>query len=391
MEASLCKSQGQGAGTRRAASPSPSPPPARARAPLASRCLKVPLALSRPARRCSAKRNWAAISRASASSSSSSSAKDAASTKGEGGSDLDAGYNQEMQEKMGGSLTYEHERGMNYTRILPQLIVGSCLQTGEDAAWLREKEKVRGVLCLQQDSDMEYFSLDLNPVLRGCERVGITHVRCRVNDFDPHDLRLKLPSGVAALDKAMRECEDGECVYVHCTAGLGRAPGVSIAYMYWVLGMPLMEAHRVLTSQRPCHPKLDAIRHATCDLIFGGGTNRVKVGMKAPVSAKEVLVAGLDMGWDNPAQCKRDGDRFVLERSLPAGRFQYKYIVDGKWTYCADSPVTTDDGGNSNNFVDVVAMGDPVADYVIRSRLMAQEADLSDAERSLIVEKIRSQ
>ncbi len=38
-----------------------------------------------------------------------------------------------MQQRMGTSLTYRHEDGMNYTRILDDLIVGSCLQTPEDA------------------------------------------------------------------------------------------------------------------------------------------------------------------------------------------------------------------------------------------------------------------
>lgn len=33
-----------------------------------------------------------------------------------------------MQKKMGTTLTYRHELGLNYNRILPDLIVGSCLQ-----------------------------------------------------------------------------------------------------------------------------------------------------------------------------------------------------------------------------------------------------------------------
>jgi len=120
---------------------------------------------------------------------------------------LSEDYTTEMQEKMGGSLTYEHDRGMNYTRILdgtrshPGLIVGSCLQTPEDAERLRNDEKVRAVLCLQQDKDMAYFDLDIMPVLGGCEAVGIDHFRSRVNDFDPHDLRLRLPDAAAALER----------------------------------------------------------------------------------------------------------------------------------------------------------------------------------------------
>lgn len=39
---------------------------------------------------------------------------------------------QEMNEKMGSTLTYCHENGINFAHVLDDLIVGSCLQTPED-------------------------------------------------------------------------------------------------------------------------------------------------------------------------------------------------------------------------------------------------------------------
>ena len=48
----------------------------------------------------------------------------------------------------------------------------------------------------------------------------------------------------------------GTRVYVHCTAGLGRAPAVCIAYLYWWCGMDLDDAYRYLTDIRPCGPKV---------------------------------------------------------------------------------------------------------------------------------------
>ncbi len=54
---------------------------------------------------------------------------------------------------------------------------------------------------------------------------------------------------------------------MHCTAGLGRAPGVIIAYLYWFYEFTsLHEAYDYLTSIRPCGPKKEAIRGATHDL-----------------------------------------------------------------------------------------------------------------------------
>ena len=92
--------------------------------------------------------------------------------------------------------------------------------------------------------------------------------------------------------------ENGNRGYVHCTAGLGRAPGVGIAYLYWFRDMSLDEAYSFLTSKRvrivclpvlvilyvvcslmcgvpvaicqPCGPKREAIRGATYDLVTGG-------------------------------------------------------------------------------------------------------------------------
>lgn len=37
-----------------------------------------------------------------------------------------------MQNKMGGSLTYRHEDGMNFAYITDEVIVGSCLQNVQD-------------------------------------------------------------------------------------------------------------------------------------------------------------------------------------------------------------------------------------------------------------------
>ena len=52
----------------------------------------------------------------------------------------------------------------------------------------------------------------------------------QARDFDPNSLRNVLPEAVKALHEELKK---GQSVYVHCTAGLGRAPAVCIAYLYW--------------------------------------------------------------------------------------------------------------------------------------------------------------
>ena len=55
-------------------------------------------------------------------------------------------------------------------------------------------------------------------------------------DFDPHSLRNILPRAAAIVHERLQR---GDRLYVHCTAGLGRAPAVCIAYLYWFQGMTL--------------------------------------------------------------------------------------------------------------------------------------------------------
>lgn len=52
-----------------------------------------------------------------------------------------------------------------------------------------------------------------------------------IRDFDAYDLRMRLPAVVSKLYKAVNR--NGGVTYVHCTAGLGRAPAVAV----WCLNL----------------------------------------------------------------------------------------------------------------------------------------------------------
>ena len=74
------------------------------------------------------------------------------------------------------------------------------------------------IFCLQEDSDMAYFDLDIKPIIDRCKQHGdIKHVRFPVRDFDPFSLRQRLPEAVAIL---VKEAASGRGkLYIHCTAG----------------------------------------------------------------------------------------------------------------------------------------------------------------------------
>ncbi|KAK7821921.1 phosphoglucan phosphatase LSF2, chloroplastic [Quercus suber] len=173
-------------------------------------------------------------------------------------------YNIAMKGMMRNPYEYHHDLGMNYTLITENLIVGSQPQKPEDIDHLKKEENVAYILNLQQDMDVEYWGIDLQSIIKRCKELGIRHMRRPAKDFDPDSLRSGLPKAVSSLEWAIFEGKGK--VYVHCTAGLGRAPAVAISYMFWFCGMNLNTAYDTLTAKRPCGPNKRAIRGATYDL-----------------------------------------------------------------------------------------------------------------------------
>ncbi len=128
---------------------------------------------------------------------------------------------------------------------------------------------------------MEYFNLDVIPIQQRCEERGdIKHVRFPIRDFDPYDLRMKLPKAVARLAKEHDPSKG--TAYVHCTAGMGRAPATAVAYMAWVRGIPVDEAYEQMTTVRRCSPKIQAIRYRPL-MQKGGGHSTLKITKPAPM------------------------------------------------------------------------------------------------------------
>jgi len=154
--------------------------------------------------------------------------------------------------------------GLYYHYISEDVIVGSQPRTAGDIAHLANENNVRAILNLQQDKDLHHWGVNLHELVCASADHGIELIRTPAVDFDPHSLRATLPTAVAALESARRN--HGR-VYLHCTAGLGRAPAVGIAALYWLTDMDLDTAYSYLTGIRPCGPNKEAIRGATYDLV----------------------------------------------------------------------------------------------------------------------------
>ncbi len=148
---------------------------------------------------------------------------------------------------------------MDYTRILPRLFLGSHPQTTDDIDRLRLKASVTAVLNLQTDDDTHSVNLAWEPLEAHYRACAIELARFPVKDFDPVDLRDKLPKCVVILDRLLTA---NHTVYLHCTEGAGRSPTVAISYLHWCQGWDLEAAVTYVKERRLCSPNVEAIRLA---------------------------------------------------------------------------------------------------------------------------------
>ncbi|KAI5648520.1 hypothetical protein M9H77_34525 [Catharanthus roseus] len=315
-------------------------------------------------------------------------------------------YSHNMTEAMGAVLTYRHELGMNYNFICPDMIVGSCLQTPEDVDKLRNIG-VKTIFCLQQDSDLD---ININAIREYANSFDdIQHVRAPIRDFDGFDLRMRLPAVVGVLHKAINR--NGGVTYIHCTAGLGRAPATAGAhipfelpplkmqqeigqliktYMFWIQGYKLSQAHNLLMSKRPCFPKLDAIKTATADIKNCHGLKKKAVTLTwNGRNCSSVEISGLDIGWGQriPLSFDKEQGLWTLHRELPEGHYEYKYIVDGEWV-CNKYDLTThpNKDGHVNNYINVSDSSPNSINATVRKRMAGDDPELTKNERVIIRE-----
>jgi len=146
---------------------------------------------------------------------------------------------------------------INFDHILPRLFVGTCPRSAVDVDRIRNGPRVSAVLNLQTDRDFADYKIDW-PQLEECYRVrNVTVRRVPIIDFNVADLRDNLVSAVDTLDQLLAS---EHIVYLHCTAGIGRAPTTAVAQLAMRGGWDLNAAVELVISRRSCTPNLDVIR-----------------------------------------------------------------------------------------------------------------------------------
>jgi protein-tyrosine phosphatase len=136
------------------------------------------------------------------------------------------------------------------SEITDYLLVGEYPRA-HDIEWLRNEHRITAIHNLQDDEDLRINALDIAALRAVCERHGIKLVRTPIQDGSADDMAERL---CAALGDLADLLQASERVYLHCNAGLNRAPTLAIAYLRAHGGMSLDEALAHVKRRRACGP-----------------------------------------------------------------------------------------------------------------------------------------
>jgi protein-tyrosine phosphatase len=142
--------------------------------------------------------------------------------------------------------------------IVPELLVGAYPEPA-DLAWLAAERGVRAVLNLQDDFDLAAKRLTLLDLEIACAAADVHFARIPIADGDAEGLALRLPGAVALLARLVHE---HGVTYLHCNAGMNRAPTVAVAYLHAHHGMAIPDAVRHVKARRSCLPYMAALEAA---------------------------------------------------------------------------------------------------------------------------------
>ena len=143
----------------------------------------------------------------------------------------------------------------NLTAILANLLVGEY-PTPEDVEWLRAMHAVTAVLSLQDDADLASKGLQLADLEQAYRQHAVRFQRLPVPDCDTDFLAARIDIIIATLHELI---SGGDRVYLHCNAGMNRAPTVAIAYLHTHHGLSLLDARDFVKSRRPCAPYMTVL------------------------------------------------------------------------------------------------------------------------------------
>jgi hypothetical protein len=198
---------------------------------------------------------------------------------------------------------------LNWGEVTPGILIGTCPMTTEDLGRIHRETGAAALLSLQHEECLAYWGIDYPRMRREAATLGLRMERCPMRDFDVVDQRRRLPEAVSALAGLQR---DRQRTYVHCTAGLGRAPLTVLTYLVLVAEIDPEAAIGMIHAARPgAVPSWEALRGCRRDLV---DRHRAAITERAFGLYREGLHASADLDW-------LQAEAEVLREILSRGRY----------------------------------------------------------------------
>ncbi len=152
---------------------------------------------------------------------------------------------------------------INFNRIEADIFIGSGPQTSVDVSRLTQM-KINAVVSLQSNSDFKTHKIDWDKLYRNYLHNKIVVHRFPIIDFDEADLGNRLAQPVKALNKLLI---NNHRVYVHCNAGICRAPATVLGYLCHYRGMTIEQGIEYIRKNRPqVNPYVSAVKKVLSEL-----------------------------------------------------------------------------------------------------------------------------
>lgn len=148
---------------------------------------------------------------------------------------------------------------LNFGRIEGDIFIGNAPQNSVDVARLKQM-KITAVVSLQSDQDFKTHRIDWPKLQSAYQYNDIAIQRFPIIDFDEVDLGNRLTEPVQALHALLTV---GHRVYVHCNAGVCRAPATVLGYLCHYRGMEIEQGLDYIRRNRPqANPYVSAVQKA---------------------------------------------------------------------------------------------------------------------------------
>ncbi len=188
---------------------------------------------------------------------------------------------------------------LNWGEIRRDLVIGSCPIRPSDIDRIHDDTGVSAVLSVQTEECRTALGIDYNELEEHASSRGLLLLNAPMRDFDGEDQRKRLPCAVQRFGELLT---GGHRTYVHCTAGINRAPLVALAYLTFVEGMAVPDAVALINRGRPeASPYWDAYYGCRDDAL---ALHRAAVALRA-----------WNLSQANPGQTS-DGNWFQAEQEI---------------------------------------------------------------------------